>query len=317
MDPAAAVKKVADELQEKADEAGLGGADAFTDKLEDIKEKVSKGPGDILEAMKGKLDDLKTSLSNVDASSLGAPSALAACAGYYAAEVVKKLKGLAQEVEALFSTLVKLAGEVLGPFKEVGEALQDAMAGIGKTVKGLSNLPKDVQKLANSAKGPDDVAKIDTAPMKKSLDTSAMNAPLDKLGGINSTFAPVIENLKNVAVQLEGFLGDAPDKVRAAFAAPFPLCCATGAVMANAPPAMTETLKKLEDLKKVDLGSVLGMCDEVSDTLGNLDLKKVKDPVQKFSESAAGPIDNLDNAVKAAKMTSGGGAMGAVGGMLG
>merc|ERR1740121_3380734 len=54
-----AIKKIADELKEKANACGLGGADDFVDKLEGIKEQAQKGPGDLLDKIMEMFEDFK------------------------------------------------------------------------------------------------------------------------------------------------------------------------------------------------------------------------------------------------------------------
>jgi len=64
--------------------------------------------------------------------------------------------------------------------------------------------------LADSVKSAGDVAKIDVESMKKSLDTSGMTSPLDKIAGLKGLVGQVIEEVKDIIDQLLEFIASAP-----------------------------------------------------------------------------------------------------------
>merc|ERR1712107_124692 len=96
----------------------------------------------------------------------------------------------------------------------------------------------------------------------------------DALVMLKSMFAPLIDLVTKAIGKLTDFVSSSPDKVRESFGMPAPCCCLTPVILSMA------------------------------DTLGNLDVDKVKVPLEKFAESANGSVDKLDNVVKAANMSS-------------
>lgn len=298
-DPKAAITEISDKLKEKAEKAGLGGADAFVDKLEGIKEAAKKGPGDILEKIMGLFEDFKKILDKAmeDPSSISpGGGAAAACASYYGNAVVGKLKDFGDEVTTLFDEISKMAKSLGKTFQDLAETMGKAMEGIMQTVKGLSGLPGLLTETADKAKGPDDIAKVDTGPMKKALDTSALSGPLGDLGGLKGTLVPLVAAAKDGMGKLADFIGGAADKLRAAFAAPFPLCCVP------TPGMLAEMLKKVEAMKGIPLDDLVTKLGDTAETIGNLDVDKVKKPVEAFAADAKEEVDKLDKVVSGAKM---------------
>lgn len=308
LDPGAAVQDVASKLKDLGDECGLDKVDEFIDKLENIKESAKQGPGDVMDKVKDSFKSFKETLDNAanDPASL-APSGggLAVCASWYGRAVAAKLKSLAEEIATLFDALVKVVGQIAQPFKELGETMGEAMRGLNSTVKGLTNMPKQILQIADSVKSPGDVAKIDVEPMKKSLDTSGMTSPLDKIAGLKDLVGPVIKEVKDIIDQLLEFIDGAPDKLKNAFAVPSPLCCCSKCLLSQAPPMLKNLLEKLESLKGIDMTKITGTMSNMSDTVGNLNMDVVKVPINEFAEKAKDPIDTLDKAVGAAKLASG------------
>jgi hypothetical protein len=300
-DPKAALSKIADELKEKADEAGLGNADAFVDKLEDIKETAKKGPGEVMDKVKSVFEDFKKTLDKAieDPSSIAGGGAAAACAAYVGNAIVSKLKAIAEEAATIFESIKELGGSLKDAFKSLAETMGKAMEGIMGTVKGLSGLPGEVQKLGETCKGADDVGKIDTAPMKGKLDTSKLGGPLGDLEGLKSSLGPLIETVKSGMEKLAEFIMGLGDKLREAFQVPFPICCI------GAPPMLADMLKKVDLLKEIKLDSITDALGNVSETVGNLDVSKVKTPVEAFAASAKEKVEDLDKVVSGAKMAGG------------
>merc|ERR1719433_519927 len=115
---------------------------------------------------------------------------------------------------------------------------------------------------------------------------------------------------KKAVSEIVEFIKRAPDMVKKAFEIPTPLCFMTGALMSQAPPAMTSILEMVAKLKAVDLQGLLDMLEDIADTVMNLDVEKIKTPVEGFAGGAKEKIGNLDKVVSGAKMASGGGMMG-------
>jgi len=306
MDPAAVVAEVADELKEKAAEAGIDAADAFIDTLEDIKEKAKEGAGEVAGKVMGAAEEFKTMLEDAlaDPSKL-APGGAGACASWYGNEVVKKLKELAEKIGKIVDMLKAMIDDVAGPMKELASSMTDAMAGIVKTVKGLTSLPKTLEGLKGKVKDPDDIKKVPTEDMLKALDMSGLNGPLGSLKGLDKSIGSAAQYVKDAVQGLADFLSEAPDLIRGAFSPPFPLCFASSMLMAQAPPLFQELLGKVDMLKSLDLQVVVDMIEKTAGTLANLNPDVVTKPLGAFAESAKGSIEKLDNAKKMAGMAGG------------
>merc|ERR1719361_970623 len=112
-DPKAAVQKIADEIKEKANEAGLDKADKFMGILTEMKEQAANGPGVIMAFVKAAIEAFKQTMQDAmdDPSSL-APASIAACAAWYGNAVEEKLKEIMAEVEKLFEKLVEVIKEM-------------------------------------------------------------------------------------------------------------------------------------------------------------------------------------------------------------
>jgi len=310
-DPKAAVQKIADEIKEKADEAGLGKVDEFMGMLTEMKENAEKGPGDIMDKVKGAIEAFKQKMEDAmnDPSSL-APASIAACASWYGSAVVEKLKEIKAEIEKLFETLVKVIKDMSGPLKDLGKTMEDAMGGLKKTVTDMSGLPKMLQDVAGKVTGPNDVAKIDTGSMKKSLDTEGVSAPLDAISGLKDSMGPVADGVSGGIQSLTDFVQEAPDRIKGCFEVPQPMCCLTSCVMSQAPEAMTTMLDQVEQLRKFDLQPVVDMLKQLAEKLSGINVDSVKEPLNKFSTMAGEKVDALEKVVQGAKLAGGMGDMG-------
>lgn len=304
-DPKAAFEKISKELQDVFDESGMGAVDKFVDKLDSIKEKCSSGPTAILDQLKKMFDEFKAGLQKAldDPSSL-APGGgvLASCASWYGNAVKNKLTDLNGDSAALLETIKKCAEDAAVPFQKLSEVLGQAMKELEGTLKKLSKLPNEVMKLKEVDK--DEIAKIDTAPMKKCLDISGIDKPLGDLAGLKSVFDGILDLIKNGITKLADFTSSAPDKVRAAFEVPFPLCCMTASLMNQAPAPMKAMLDQVENLKKIELEGLVTMLEDVQGSVCTIDINKVKDPASKFAKAAGSKVDDLDKVVAGAKMAS-------------
>jgi len=114
---------------------------------------------------------------------------------------------------------------------------------------------------------------------------------------------------------LVDFLEAVPDKVKAAFDVPMPLCFLTQMLLAQAPEAMTQLLDMVDGMKKLDLTPMKKGLGQVRDTICDLNPETVSVPVKKFAESAAEQVASLDKMVSGAKLASGGNPLKAVPGL--
>merc|ERR1719362_1474995 len=207
------------------------------------------------------------------------PASLAA--SWYGTTVIEKLKALMAEIVALLDKLLQVIENMTGPFKTLGDTMQDSLTGVNKTMKGLTMFPDTVMALSNKIKGPKDLADIDTVSMKKDLDISGMDGPLSSLEGLSGNMGSTIDSVKDGIDSLSGFVTDAPQKIKDSFAVPTPLCFITGCAMANASPAMQSMMEQVEQLKSFDLEPVVKLLQEMHDKLANIDIALVKDPAKK------------------------------------
>jgi len=322
-DPAAAVKQLATEIKEKFDEAGMGAVEEFMDQMDDIVDKAKEGSGAVIKAAREQVEGIQKKIEEAlaDPKSLVPGGGLAACAAScYTKSVQTKLRAFGDDSSALVETLTKLAGDVQKPLKDLAEGLERAMSQLEGSVKALAKLPKLIARELEGKDSPDDIGKIDTAPMKKALAKSDLDGPLGALGGMKDMVGSAIEALKAGVEALEGFLTSAPDTVRRAFDMPGPLSLIQGVLMSKAPQLMTDLLAMVETLKGFSLKPVLVGLSSTQGSLGGLSAAQdtLKNPVEKFTDSAAGLVDQLDATVTAARMAGGAaGVMGAVAKMFG
>jgi len=308
--PAEGLKKIADEMKAKFDEAGMGSVDSFVDTLEEVKEMVEKGPAGILEKMQGLFNDFKAKMQELmdnPASIAPGGGAIAACGAWYGNAVVAKLGDLNKETEKMLQAVKDLVSQIQEPMDKLGETLKSAMSSLEGTVKKLAKLPSEVMSLADTVKGPEEVANIDTDPMKKCLDTSGISSPLDALAGLKGPLKSAIEAVKVGVDNLVDFLESVPDKVKAAFDVPMPLCFMTQMLLAQAPEAMTQLLDMVDGMKKLDMAPMKRGLGQVRGTICDLNPETVSEPVKKFAESAKEQVESLDKMVSGAKLASGGG----------
>jgi len=183
----------------------------------------------------------------------------------------------------------------------------------------LAKLPSELKKLSSDLDSADDIAKIDTEPMKKCLDISSIDAPLEQLGGLKDVLESAVDAVKKGVQEIAKFIEDAPDMVREAFNVPTPLCFMSGMLLSQAPEAMKTMLENIDKLKEVNLDGVVQMLEDTGETICKLDVSKVKDPASSFSEQAGEQIEDLDKVISAAKLASGGIPSGLpnIGGMFG
>lgn len=305
--PADAIKQIATEIQEKFDEAGMGKVEEFTDKIDDIIEKVKSGPKAIMEQAKGAFEEFKGAIDGAlkDPSSL-APGggAMTACATMYGNSVVAKLGTLNDEAGSLVSGMGDVAKSMEGPLGSIQETLEKAMAELEATLKGLAKLPKTVQTAIAGKDSPDDIAKIDTAPMKKAIAGGDVDGPLNSIKGLKDVLGDAAGAVEKAIASLADFIERAPGMVRGAFDVPPPLCFLSTVILSQAPKAMTDLLAMIDKLKEVKLQSIIDIFQNTTNTLANLDIDAVKTPMNKFTESAGGLVDKLEKTVQGAKLSA-------------
>jgi hypothetical protein len=308
--PADAMKQISKELQEKFDEAGMGKVEEFVDSLDDLVDKIKNGPGELMKAAEGKVAELKNKVEEIAADpSSAAPSGgiLAACATTYAASVASKLGEVAAICEEGTSNLSKMAKDATAPLSQVGDTLTGALQKMEDSIKALAKLPKLVSKEIAGKDSPDDVAKINTDSMKKSLAGGDVEGPLDSIKSLSGILTSVVEIVGRIVSFLAEFIGSVAAKIKAAFDPPFPLCC----LSAMAPDALKQMLEMIGKLEEIDLNPIVDTLHNAASKIADIDVDSVKQPMKAFQDSATGLVDKLEKTVQGAKMASGGG-MGAM-----
>lgn len=320
-DPAEQLKKISEEIQAKFDEAGMGKVEEFMDKMDGMMEQVKDGPGPLMKAVQDKAGELRDKIDKAlaDPSSLSpGGGGLAACASWYGGAVSTKLGAFGDEAAGVVDALTKLKADVEKPLKELADKLKDAMGKLEKGLKALAKLPKLVNSELQGKSSPEDIGKINTGPMKQALEAGDLDAPLGVLAGLKSLLESAIGVLKKGAQFLEDFLSAAPDTVKAAFDVPQPLCMLQSILLSQAPAIMTDLLGLIDKLKGASLQPLVGALDSSQETIANLDVNAVKEPVNKFTASAKDLVDKLDKTVKMAGAAgAASGAMGKLGKMFG
>eukprot|EP00933_Yihiella_yeosuensis_P033799 TRINITY_DN27432_c0_g1_i1.p1 TRINITY_DN27432_c0_g1~~TRINITY_DN27432_c0_g1_i1.p1 ORF type:complete len:338 (-),score=110.60 TRINITY_DN27432_c0_g1_i1:219-1169(-) len=302
----AAIKKIADEMQEKFDELGMQKVDEFGDKLAELMEQASKGPGPVVDALEEAFKGLTSKLEEIskDPAAAAPSGGMAQCADWYGQSVAGKLTVFSEDAKAMAEAATKLGSDLKGPLEQVATVLKGAVTQFENSLTRLSKMPKEMQKLS-SVDSSDDIAKIDTEPMKKATDTSAIEGELLKVLSLKDALGGAVDAAKNVMAKLMEFLESAADQIRAAFDVPTPLCFLTQALMSEAPAAMTSLMEMVDKLKLIDLSVMLQMLEKLQDTIMNLDVAAVKTPVEQFGEFAKEKVDALDGVVTGAKAAGG------------
>lgn len=256
-----------------------------------------------MESLQGAMKDFASKMEEVmkDPASMAPGGGMAACADWYGSSVAGKLAVLGEDTKNIQETVVKLASDVSGPMSKLAEVLGSAVKELEGSLKRLSKLPAEVMKLGDTCDSPDDVAKIDTAPMKTCTDTSPIEGVLSKIAGLKDVLGPAVAAVQAAVQALDAFVSNAPDMIRKAFDVPTPLCFLTSVLLSQAPPAMKSLMEMVDKLKGVDLQPMVGMLSDASETIANLDIEKVKAPVAKFGSFAKEKVDGLDKVVKGAK----------------
>lgn len=309
-DPKEVLDKVSKELKQKFDDCGMGEVEAFMGKLDKVGGMLEAGPAALLEKMNGLFNEFKKKIEAVmeDPKSLApSGSSLANCASWYGKSVCKKLKVFTGDVDEIIETVKEFLKELEEPIKKLGETMSSVMEALGGSVAKLAKLPAEVTKLADEVGGPEDVAKIETDSMKKSLDVSGISSPLDSLGSLKEPLKAAVEAVKKGVQRILDFIKDAPGTVKKAFDVPYPCCGCQGCMLSQAPAALTQLNVMIDGLKDMDLNPVIEGFESVSSAICDLDPAKVTDPVNKFAEAAASHVDELDKVVQAAKLATGGG----------
>jgi len=297
--PVDIVKKVADELKELADKAGVGNVEKIIGELEEIKVKAKRGPGDALDKMTAGVNDLKGSIKNAMDNPVPEGGALSLCAEWYKKSIVSKLKALSDEADDIAQLVKSQSNEIGVVFQDLSSSMTEATDGLAETTMKLTGLPDEVTEISEEVKSLDDVKEIDTDSMEKSCDISDLDKPLDNIESLKKKLGPALDPLNACLEKLSVFKLDAPKKIKEAFEIPKPLCCFQTVV--PTPEPMQDMLDKLELLSKINVHHVVTNIKTTQKELEKADVGVVKEALGTFSEQAKEKIEVLSAAVSAAK----------------
>eukprot|EP00928_Gymnodinium_smaydae_P053531 TRINITY_DN37502_c0_g1_i1.p1 TRINITY_DN37502_c0_g1~~TRINITY_DN37502_c0_g1_i1.p1 ORF type:complete len:326 (+),score=76.02 TRINITY_DN37502_c0_g1_i1:267-1244(+) len=305
-DPADALKQISREIQEKFRESGMSRVEEFTDKIDSILDTLKTGPQKLLTDSRLALAEFDKNLSNFqnNPASLAPDGGMAACASWYGSSVAAKLGAVKSEVNDLSASMSKMSEDLKGPLSNLETTLSSSMTKLETSLKALAKLPKQVSGEMAKVKGADDVAKINVDPLKKAVEGGDVDGPLNAIAGLKSELGDTVAVAKQGIQTLKDFIANAPDSIKAAFDVPPPLCFLTGALLAQAPQAMTTLLKVVDSLGQIDLQPLIDMLENVTQAVGNIDVGAVKEPVSKFTESAKSLVGQLETVVQGAALSS-------------
>eukprot|EP00932_Pfiesteria_piscicida_P018413 SRR837773.5264.p1 GENE.SRR837773.5264~~SRR837773.5264.p1 ORF type:complete len:305 (-),score=166.52 SRR837773.5264:11-865(-) len=272
--------------------------------MEELLKVVQGGPDKVIGEVKGMVSSMTGSIEEAikDPTKL-APSGggLAACGAWYGSAVAGRLMLFKDDIDALTKSMGTLADDVKTPMTNLAAGVKGAIEELDAAVKGLAKLPKLVAGELQGKDGPEDISKIDTSAMKKALQVSDISKPIAKIMESKAVIEAVIGAMSAGTRTLEEFLSTAPDKVRAAFDVPQPLCFLTSMVMDSAPQAMKDLLALVEKLEKLSLEPIMKAFTGVAESVGKVDAAAIQKPVEAFVKDAKEIIDKLDHVVKGSK----------------
>jgi len=308
MDLGPAFKAASEAIESKKGECGVGSVGSTFDALEGVKDLPGTVDLDALSQVKQGIEDLQGLMSKAmdDPSSL-APTGgcFAGCASWYGKKVSKKLLRLKDETSSFGNTFGEIVDDASGLMGDLSKAMSTALPTVTGQVRELIALPQTLQEMASSLEVPEDklmgaVAKIDMKPVKKSLDVSPINAPLDEVAAIKGSLLPLAEKATAAAKKISAFARKAPRRIRSAFdIAP---CVPITSV---APPAMQQLLDAVKVLEKLDLDPLVSMLSKTSGALKDFDADAVRSPITALAETATTETKDLMDMVEKAKATAG------------
>jgi len=189
-----------------------------------------------------------------------------------------------------------LTKQMMAPLKAVDETLESAVM----ASEDLINLPNTVRSL--KVDSCDDLAKVNTAPMKSCLDTRGLTVPLVQLTDLKSLINVVVEAIKAGIGALEEFVSMAPGTIRSAFDVPPPLCFCTATVPNQLPQVAKDMLAGVARLAMLDLQPIVVCFEVIYNVLAAIDVMEVQASAEKFAIAAEASVDELDKEVQMATM---------------
>merc|ERR1712150_92483 len=189
--------------------------------------------------------------------------------------------------------------------KQFGETLHKAMEQMEDSIKKVVKLPKEFDALSGNVTGAKDVAQIDVRNLRRSLDSAGSCEFLDGLHGLKEPLKEAADKIKHGCAEIEEFVMNAPDSIKAAFDLPQPLCFLQSMVVPQAPPVMMQLLEIVDKMSKLDMDAMHALMEKIHDVMSTLEPESVSNKVQTFRASTFSHMDKLDELVDGAKGSGG------------
>jgi len=195
--------------------------------------------------------------------------------------------------------------DVTMPMEELGRTLKKALAEFDECLFKLVGLPDEIDNLSQTVKSHGDAAEIDVDRLRRCLDCSGIHQHLDALASLKEPLQKAIASAKSGIEDLVEYLQAVPDKVHSAFAVPAPFCFVQSMFGGQLPQAVRELLKMVQSMMKLDdTERAQEVLARVGNAIIDFNPRAVSEPISKFSESAKGHVEALDELVVQAKRIS-------------
>mmetsp|Transcript_120458 Transcript_120458/g.225157 ORF Transcript_120458/g.225157 Transcript_120458/m.225157 type:complete len:314 (+) Transcript_120458:57-998(+) len=301
-DPAAAIDQICKEVKEKFGQAGIDKVKEGMKSASDAVDKLKSGPAELLASvekqvsqMKGKIHEMTEDPSQISPKRRRLD--ISGCGTRYCNAVATKLDEVGKDSGRVARKMTESGKDLTASVKEASEKLRISLSVMDKSFKAMAVLPTVILKEVQGKSKPDDIAKINTGPMKKILAAGNMAGPLQEAGGMSNLFGEAAATAAGAVATFDSFIRTFPEKIEGSFSPGFPYCCMTAAL----PQQAQDILKMTDELKKIDLRSMVKSLEGASAKVS--DAKKTADT---FQQSVKGLVDKLDTTVNGAKMASGG-----------
>lgn len=226
-------------------------------------------------------------------------------ASWYGAAVATKLQALCDETKALKTHVEVEAMKIAAPFKEIPTVLGKATEGLADKLASVLAMAPELQGLKETIKGPADLAKVDVEKFKHAIDMTILNDTVKNIVGFVASVNPIIELVSSLLHKLEEFIQTMAEKLIAAFNVPEPLCFLQSC--AELPALMVQMRNTVQELQKFSLKPLETVVAAVKKVMESVNWEAaVKEPMDKFGSAVKPAIENLEKAVSAAKLASGG-----------
>jgi hypothetical protein len=278
----------------------VGAVDEHVRKAQKIIGEVRKCHRDAKDCHMSKLQDLKGALqdSAVHTAAVSGRNIVGFSMGSGDAKR-QKLDSMQHDVSELIEKAKHLNTLMSGSLEPLEENFEKTFSGLERTVRDLSQLPVEARRLQAAASDMASMAKLDISSLRNFTELKGIRETAAGLHGMVDTIAEVLTAAENLLAGIDVFLQSAPDRLRDAFALPFPFCCCDFALdeAASILNALIESLNErlVEPLANA-LRSMLHLLSE-------LDFARMISPFEVFASEANVLIDLLEAIQRASYVT--------------